>query len=166
MSNNLFFDFVVNKEARTVTIVRDFAAELSLVWDAYTRPELLDQWWAPQPFTSRTRVMDFVVGGRRIYAMVSPEGEERWAVQQYTSISPKTHFALYNAFADKDGNPEAQGSAWDFHFSEHEGLTRVSITIYNESQERMERILAMGFKEGMLMTMRNLEALLEQQSRA
>lgn len=165
MSNNLFFDFVVNKEARTVTIVRDFAAELSLVWDAYTRQELLDQWWAPHPFISRTRVMDFEVGGRRIYAMVSPEGDERWAVQQYTAISPKTHFSLFNAFADKDGNPEPQGSAWDFHFSEHDGLTRVSIKIYNESQERMDRILAMGFKEGMLMTLRNLEALLEKQSR-
>ena len=49
--------------------------------DAYTKPELLDQWWAPKPWMSRTKAMDFKVGGRRFYAMVSPEGVERWSVQ-------------------------------------------------------------------------------------
>ena len=39
-------EFIVNKETKTVTITKEFAAELSLVWDAYTRAELLDQWWA------------------------------------------------------------------------------------------------------------------------
>ena len=82
-------DFIVDKQAKTVSITKEFAAELSLVWDAYTKPELLDQWWAPKPWTSRTKVMDFKVGGRRFYAMVSPEGDERWAVQKYTSIAPK-----------------------------------------------------------------------------
>ena len=76
-------DFIVDKEAKTVTITKEFAAELDLVWDAYTIPELLDQWWAPKPFLSRTKVMDFEVGGRRFYAMVTPEGAERWAVQKY-----------------------------------------------------------------------------------
>ena len=42
-------DFIVDKEAQTVTITKEFAAGLDLVWDAYTRAELLDQWWAPKP---------------------------------------------------------------------------------------------------------------------
>ncbi|MEP6705528.1 MAG: SRPBCC domain-containing protein, partial [Acidobacteriota bacterium] len=67
-------DFIVDKESKTVSITKEFAAELALVWDAYTTPELLDQWWAPKPFMSRTKVLDFKVGGRRFYAMVSPEG--------------------------------------------------------------------------------------------
>ena len=41
--------------------------------------------------------------------MVSPEGEERWAVQKYTSITPKTNFKFFNAFADKDENPAIAG---------------------------------------------------------
>jgi uncharacterized protein YndB with AHSA1/START domain len=94
-------DFVVDKEAKTVSITKEFAFGLDLVWDAYTKPELLDQWWAPKPWMSRTKVLDFKVGGRRFYAMVSPEGDERWAVQKYTSITPKTNFKLFNAFADK-----------------------------------------------------------------
>ncbi len=159
MNNNLYFDFTVDKEAKTVVITREFAAEISLVWDAFTKQELLDQWVAPKPMVSKTKYMNFEVGGKRFYAMVSPEGLERWAIQRYTSITPKTNFKLYNAFADQDENPEPTGSEWDHTFSEQNGVTKVVITIYNESYERMERIME-GFKIGFTMSMTNLETLL------
>ena len=163
--NNLLFDFTVNKATKTVSITREFDAELSLVWDAFTRKEILDQWWAPKPWSSKTKVMDFKVGGRRFYAMVSPEGQERWVIQKYTSISPKTNFKFFNAFADENENPELPGSEWDHTFSEQNGpdndrVTRVSVVIYNESLERMEKQLEMGFKEGFTMTLNYLEELL------
>ena len=153
-------EFIVNKETKTVSITEEFDATRDMVWDAYTKPELLDQWWAPKPFTSRTTVMDFKVGGRRFYAMVSPEGAERWAVQKYTSITPKTNFKIFNAFADKDENLELPGSDWDLDFSEQDGTTKVSISIYNESLERLEKMVEMGFKEGTAMQLKNLEELL------
>jgi uncharacterized protein YndB with AHSA1/START domain len=158
-------DLIVDKQTKTVSITKEFAAELSLVWDAYTRAELLDQWWAPKPMTSRTKVMDFIVGGRRFYAMVSPEGDERWAIQKYTSITPKTNFKFFNAFADKDENPQLPGSDWDLNFSEQNETTKVSISIYNESLERLERMIEMGFKEGMTLQFNNLEDLLAKLSR-
>ena len=105
--------------------------------------------------------MNFEVGGRRFYAMVSPEGQERWAIQKYTSITPKTHFKMFNAFADKDENPELPGSDWDYTFSEQNGKTTVRITIYNESLARMEKMIEMGFKEGFTMSMTNLENVLK-----
>ena len=97
--------------------------------------------------------------------MVSPEGLERWAIQEYTSISPKTNFKMFNVFADKDENPELPGSHWEYTFSEQIGpdgarRTTVHITIYNESLERMERMIEMGFTEGFKMSMRNQENLL------
>ena len=153
-------DFIVDKETKTVSITTEFAAELSLVWDAYTKPELLDQWWAPKPLTSRTKVMDFEVGGRRFYAMVTPEGQERWVVQKYTSITPKTNFKLFNAFADEGENLELPGSDWDLNFSEQDGKTKVSISIYNESLERLERMIEFGFREGTMGQLKNLEELL------
>ena len=159
MTNNLLFDFTVDKAAKTVFITREFDADLSLVWDAFTKAEILDQWVAPKPFVAKTKFMDFKVGGRRFYAMVSPEGQERWAIQKYTSISPKTNFKMYNAFADKDENPELPGSEWDYTFSEQDGITKVSITIFNESFERMESLLE-GFKQGFTSTLKNLENLL------
>ncbi|HYF71135.1 MAG TPA: SRPBCC domain-containing protein [Ohtaekwangia sp.] len=160
MMNNLLFDFTVDKAAKMVYITREFDADQSLVWDAFTKAEILDQWVAPKPWTARTKFMDFKVGGRRFYAMVSPEGQERWAIQRYTSISPKTNFKMSNAFADKDENPELPGSEWDYTFSEQDGKTKVSITIYNESLARMEKMIEMGFTEGFKMTMVNLENLL------
>ena len=160
MTNSLLFDFTVDKATKTVFITREFDADLSLVWDAFTTPEILDQWVAPKPLTSKTKFMDFKVGGRRFYAMVSPEGQERWAIQKYTSISPKTNFKMFNAFADKDENPELPGSHWDYTFSEQNGKTTVRITIYNESLARMEKMIEMGFTEGLKMSMNNLENVL------
>ncbi len=161
MNNNLLFDFTVDKAAKTVFITREFAAELSQVWDAFTKQEILDQWWAPKPWESKTKFMNFEVGGRRFYAMVSPEGQEHWSIQKYTSISPTTNFKMWNAFADKDENPEMPGSDWDFNFSEASGTTKVSISIYNESLIRMEKMIEMGFQGGFTMTLNYLENLLE-----
>ena len=170
MTNNLLFDFTVDKAAKMVYITREFDADQSLVWDAFTKAEILDQWVAPKPWISRTKFMDFKVGGRRFYAMVSPEGQERWAIQRYTSISPKTNFKMLNAFADKDENPELPGSDWDYTFSEQNaspdepvgrGKTKVSITIYNESLARLEKMIEMGFTEGYKVSMNNLENLLK-----
>lgn len=160
MKNNLLFDFTVDKAAKTVIITREFDAGLSLVWDAFTKAEILDQWVAPKPYVSKTKSMDFKVGGQRFYAMVSPEGHERWAIQKYTSITPKTNFKMFNAFADKDGNPELPGSDWDYTFSEQNGITKVTIVIYNESLARMEKMIEMGFTEGFKMSMSNLENVL------
>src|SRR5436190_4689591 len=164
MTNNLLFDFTVDKTTKTVFVNREFAADLSLVWDAFTKKEILDQWWAPKPWVSKTKFMDFKVGGRRFYAMVGPEGQEHWSIQKYTSISPKSNFKMLNAFADKDENPELPGSDWDLSFSESNGSdghrnTKVRITIYNESLERLEKILD-GFKAGFTMALNNLEDLL------
>jgi uncharacterized protein YndB with AHSA1/START domain len=167
--NNLQFDFMVDKSTNSVFITREFAAELPLVWDAFTKPEILDQWWAPKPWTSKTKFMNFKEGGRRFYAMVSPEGHESWQIQDYTSISPKTNFKYLSVFADKDETPHLPGSNWDLYFTEQNGrpddpvglgITKVSITIYNESLERMEKMIEMGFKEGFTMGLNQLDELL------
>ena len=159
--NSLQFDFRVDKSTKTVIIDREFNAELSLVWDAFTKQEILDQWWAPKPYLSKTVKMDFKVGGRRFYAMVSPEGVEiGWHIQDYTSISPKTNFKFLSVFADKDENPFLPGSNWDLNFSEQNGTTKVIITIFNDSLERMEKMIEMGFKEGFTATLDELENLL------
>lgn len=160
--NNLLFDFTVDKAAKTATIIREFEADQDLIWDAFTKQEILDQWWAPKPWESKTKKMNFKVGGRRFYAMVNPEGQEAaWQIQDYTSITPKTNFKFLSVFADKDENPELPGSEWNLNFSEQNGITKVSITIYNESLERFEKMIEMGFQGGFTMTLNYLENLLK-----
>jgi len=160
MKNNLLFDFKVDKKTKTVFVDKEFAADLSLVWDAFTKKELLDQWWAPKPYISKTKQMDFREGGMRFYAMVGPEGQEHWAIQKYKSITPKSNFTYLNAFADKDANPDLPGSDWDLSFSEQNGKTTVNIVIVNDSLERMEQMIEMGFKEGFTAALQQLEAVL------
>jgi uncharacterized protein YndB with AHSA1/START domain len=160
MNNNLLFDFSLNRETKTAHIVREFNAGIDLVWEAWTTAEKLDQWWAPLPFKSKTKYMNFEVGGKRFYAMVTPEGYESWALHTYTSINPKTNFKMSNNFADENANPVQPGSDWDLTFSEQNGITTVNIAIYNDSLERMEKMIEMGFKEGFTATLNYLEELL------
>ena len=153
-------DFLLDKTSQTVTITRVFDAALEQVWNAFTTAEILDQWVAPKPFTSKTKYMDFTVGGRRFYAMISPDGQERWILQRYLAITPLSNFKLFNTFADKDETPEITGSEWDYTFIEYNQQTVVRIVIYNESLARMERMIEFGFKEGYTMSMENLENVL------
>jgi len=157
MSNNLLFNFTVDKSKNTVFISKEFAAELSLVWDAFTKQEILDQWWAPKPLISKTKYMDFRVGGRRFYAMVSQDGAEiGWQIFDYTSITPKSNFKCLSVFSDKDETQHLPGANWDLTFSEQNGITKVSISIYFESLEELEKMIEMGFKEGFTMTLNEL----------
>ena len=163
MTNDLLFEFTVDKAKKTVFITREFDADLSLVWDAFTKAEILDQWWAPKPLASKTKVMNFEVGGRRFYAMVWPEGQEHWGLKKYTFINPKTNIKWLSSFTDKDENINAElpTSEWELNFSEQNGITKVSIAIKNKTLADIEMIIQMGFKEGFTMTLNILEKLLE-----
>ncbi len=159
---NLQFDFTVDKSTNSVFVNKEFAASLSLVWDAFTKQEILDQWWAPKPWASKTKIMDFNVGGRRFYAMVSPEGQEHWSVEKFTSIKPKTNVKWVSSFTDKDENINAEmpSSDWDLNFSEQNGTTKVSIVIKHKKLADLEMHIQMGFQGGFTITLNYLENLL------
>jgi uncharacterized protein YndB with AHSA1/START domain len=161
MNNNLLFDFKIDKAAKMVYMTREFNAPQALVWNAFTTAELLDRWTAPAPMRAKTKHMDFKVGGRRFYAMIGPDGSEGWAVQEYTAITPITNFKMYNTFADKDENRQLPGSEWSHDFSEQNGRTTVHISIFNESLDRLERMIELGFKEALTMTLSTLEEVLK-----
>src|SRR6187431_248483 len=118
MKLNLTFDFSVDKENKTITIKREFAATRDLVWDAFTTREILDQWWAPKPWKVKTKSMDFRIGGHWRYAMCGPAGEEYWSWQTYTDVQPKTRYAGKDAFTDPEGNinTEWPQSMWEVTF--------------------------------------------------
>ena len=105
MKKEILFDFVVDKESKTIKVKRSFHAALPLVWQAWTTAEILDQWWAPHPWKAETQRMDFREGGRWFYAMVSPDGKERhWCLMNYQTIVPEKYFTSVDAFAkDESG---------------------------------------------------------------
>ncbi|MFM7021402.1 MAG: SRPBCC domain-containing protein [Flavobacteriales bacterium] len=162
MSVNLFFDFSVDKENKTITVKREFAAELPLVWDAYTKSEILDQWWAPKPWKSRTKSQDFREGGNWLYAMVGPNGEEHWAIARYSDIKIQKGFSVFDAFTDAQGNvnKDMPQSKWEVKFTSKGELTLVEFVVTYSDLAQLEATIQMGFKEGLSMAMEGLDELL------
>ncbi|MCZ4244096.1 SRPBCC family protein [Pedobacter punctiformis] len=165
MKNNLFMDFSVDRENSIVNVKREFAAPISNVWAAWTEKDLLDQWWAPKPWKSRTKSMDFKVGGRRLYAMVGPEGEEHWALADFKAITPATNFKFFDAFCDPEGNINADfpRSDWSVDFTESNGTTIVTVAIKHEKLSDLEAIIEMGFKEGFTSALEGLDEIFSSQ---
>jgi len=163
MKNILAFDFSVNKENKTITVKREFAAELPLVWDAFTKTELLDQWWAPKPWKARTKTNDFREGGSRLYAMVGPDGEEHWAVIDFKTIEKHKRFTAIDSFTDAQGmlNKEMPRLNWEVKFIDKKDLTLVDIIITFKDLSELETIIKMGFKEGFTIALNGLDELLE-----
>jgi uncharacterized protein YndB with AHSA1/START domain len=165
MNANLLFDFTVDKTNNTIGVKREFAADLDLVWDAWTKPEILDQWWAPKPYYTKTKSMDFRVGGSWLYAMYSPENVAHWCRADYQSIELKKSFSGLDAFCDESGNinTDFPRSRWDNEFRQSGDKTFVSISIHHEKLADLEKIIEMGFKEGFTMALGNLDQYLEAQ---
>lgn len=163
MKNNLQFDFTVDKPNNRINIKREFAADRSTVWDCYTKSELLDQWWIPKPWKTRTKSMDFRVGGKWHFAAVGPNGEEHWAVHLYTKIEPKNMFSVDDAFADAEGNvnTEMPQSILTTHFNDTGKHTLIQAVMQFNDLAQLEQTIAMGIKEGFTKAMENLDALLE-----
>ncbi len=165
MNSHLQFDFTVNKENNTIVVKRDFDANLEMVWKAWTDPEILDLWWAPKPFQTKTKFMDFRVGGYWLYAMVSPEGAEHWCRADYQKVDVLKSFSGLDAFCDAEGNinDAFPNSLWNNTFSEHDQTTTIDIIIEYKELADLEKIIQLGFKEGFTMALANLDEYLESQ---
>lgn len=122
-------EFKIDQKNSTVHVKQSYGAPRSDVWDAWTKPEVLDQWWAPHPFVTKTKEMDFKEGGVWLYAMVGPNGEEYWSIFDFISISPKTNFKFMDGFCDDHGNlnPNMPRAKWDIDFMESNGTTTLQI---------------------------------------
>jgi len=165
MKPALLFDFTVDKENNTINVQREFAANLELVWEAWTNPEILDQWWAPKPYRAETKSLDFRVGGTWLYAMVSPQNEKQWCKADYKEIESQKSLAWLDAFCDGNGNEnkEKPRSLWSNIFTEKNGVTTVAITLQHDNLADIEVMIKMGFKEGFTMALENLDQYIEAQ---
>ncbi len=162
MKPKLQFDFLVDKEKNTMTIKREYAAKRQLVWDCHTKSELLDQWFAPKPLTTKTKSMDFRPGGHWHYAMIAPDGQEYWGLLDYQTIRPIDNYTALDGFSDASGaaNPDLPRSNWNVTFSDHGTRTLVENIVSYQSAEALQKVMDMGMKEGMTSTLERLDELL------
>ncbi|NML21397.1 hypothetical protein HHL16_10960 [Pseudoflavitalea sp. G-6-1-2] len=163
MKHNLQFDFLVDKEKNTLTIRREFLAGRQLVWDCYTKSELLDQWFAPKPLTTKTRSMDFREGGHWHYAMVEPNGTEHWGYTEYRTIKAIDFYTALDAFSNASGkiNTDLPRADWRVTFTDKGDNAIVETVVTYKSLSDLETVIQMGMEQGMLATLEKLDELLE-----
>jgi uncharacterized protein YndB with AHSA1/START domain len=161
MTNNFVFE--PDLAAKTIHIVREFNAPIEKVWRAWTEPDLIEKWIAPKPWTAKTKIMDFTVGGIWLYAMVSPEGQKHWVYAEFTAIENGSAIATTGMFCDGEGNPvtDAPKSYRDSKFTSVDGnRTKVETVITFEDESTIKWFVEGGFKEGTEATFAVLDELL------
>jgi uncharacterized protein YndB with AHSA1/START domain len=161
---------IINKETvytkdvanKKLTVTREFDAPVQLVWRAWTESDLLDQWWGPRPWKARTKAMDFREGGNWLYAMVGPQGEEHWCRVNFHNIEATRRFGTVAFFCDENGNKNVEMPVmyWTINFSQADDVTKVNVVLKFDSEAELEKIIEMGFKEGLAAAHTNLDELL------
>ena len=156
---------VFNKDfdAASVFVMKVYHADVSVIWDHFTKPELLDQWWAPKPWKCETQKMNFENSGTWNYAMVSPENEKHFAGIDYEEINPNRSIAWSDYFCDEKGikNLEFPTTNWLIGFTGVEEGVKLTVNLHFASEKEMNAILEMGFEEGFKATLNQLEEILK-----
>lgn len=166
MKPDLQNSFVADMQKSQITVRREFDAPKDMVWECYTKSDLLDRWFAPEPFTAQTKSMDFRPGGHWLFAMVSPDGDKHWSRFDYETIDPKDGFTAQDAFSDEDGNinRDMPVSTWEVTFDDRSSRTLVQIVTTYDSPEAVDQVVQMGMEEGIKATLTQLERLLKTMS--
>ena len=143
-------------ETERMVITREFDAPREVVWQAWTDPKYVMQWWGPKGFTSPFCQMDFRVGGKYLCCMKSPDGQEFWNGGQYHEIVPYEKIVSSMYFTDSKGNkvePAAYGieheaieDAYDVITFEDLGNGQTKLTF--TGNETMESARSSGQVEG------------------
>ena len=124
---------------------------------------MLDQWWAPKPWRTETKTMNFAEGGQWHYAMISPTGEKHWSLRAYKHIDQPKSFLSLDSFCDENGmvDPTQPGAFWEAEFIDEADTTTVHITISFDELAYLDTLLQMGFQGGLTMGLANLDEVLK-----
>lgn len=125
---------------RTIVMTRIMPAPLDAVWDAWTDPAKLPQWWGPRGFTCRTHEINLTEGGQWRFDMIGPDGTVYPNRHQFRRIAPK-HSIDYHL--DDDGTGDHTFDA-EVRFSEVKDGTRVSLTLIFATAEERAGVEAFG----------------------
>lgn len=164
MNPNLSLDFFADKANNSLKMTRKFLAPRQLVWDCFTKSELLDQWYAPKPLTVKTKSMDFRPGGHWHYVMTEQNGTEYWNFVEFITIKPIDTYTVLDSFSNEAGeiNKELPRAEWRINFIDKgEELTMVETVVKYGSLSDLETVIEMGVQEGVKLTYDNLDVILE-----
>jgi len=154
-------------------IARIYDAPRQKVWQAWTEPARLKQWWGPKGFTVHTCKVDLRPGGTFLYGMKAPDGSDMWGRFVYREVSAPERLVFVVSFSDPQGgvtrHPSSPG--WPAYilstvrFEDVSGKTRVSVSwIPHDATEAERRTFEEGrasMNQGWGGTLDQLEAFLK-----
>ena len=151
-----------NLDDLTITIVADFAAPLARLWDAYADPRQIERFWGPPTYPATFVRHDVAVGGRSVYRMTGPEGDEHYGCWEWTGVNAPHSFEVVDWFADATGAPNTDlpGTHVTFAFEPTDSGSRLTTISRFDSLEQLEQLLAMQMLEGTKEAMSQIDAVL------
>ena len=146
-------------QGRELTVERTFDAPRQLVFNAYSEPKHLQQWWGPKDWTLPVCEVDFRPGGTWLYCMRGPDGMESWGKAIYREIDVPERIVYVDSFVDAQGNP-LEGTpemVITVEFIEAGGKTKVRSTTQFATVADLEQVVAMQVVEGITETWDRLD---------
>jgi uncharacterized protein YndB with AHSA1/START domain len=139
-------------------------AKPEAVWQAWTKKDLLDKWWAPKPWHAETKKLEFKEGGQWQYAMIGPDNQRQNAKLSYKKINAPKSFEATDSFTDEKGftDDALPQTHWKCEFRSSGAGTDVKITMTPKTEGALEKNLEMGFEQGFKMALGNLEEYFEE----
>jgi uncharacterized protein YndB with AHSA1/START domain len=130
-------------EKRTLTLKRTFNAPIQLVWQAWTQPEHIAQWWGPKGMETKVIAHDFRIGGAWKYVMTMPDGNEFIADGIYSDI-----VELEKIFSSANFKPMTEGVEIQSLFEEAGDKTNFTFNCVHATEEYCKQQEQMGFYNG------------------
>lgn len=113
------------KKSNVISLSRVYDAPLQAVWEAWTIPEEVAQWWGPRGFTLTTHSHDLRTGGHWHYTMHGPDGTDYENTTQYLEVVPQQRM-VYDHGGHKDRPPLFRVTAL---FTERDGRTQLDMSM-------------------------------------
>ncbi len=134
----------------TITVVADFAASVTRLWDAYADPRQLERFWGPPSYPATFVRHDVAVGGRSVYRMTGPQGDVHYGCWEWTHVDAPRSFEVVDWFADETGAPNTDLPAAHVTFAFEETATGSRLTTVSrvDTLAQLEELISMGVLEG------------------
>jgi uncharacterized protein YndB with AHSA1/START domain len=150
-------------EAYELRLERLLDAPAANVWRCWTEPRLLEQWFAPQFWTTEVKALETRPGGASHIVMRGRDGQVSDGVGVFLEAVPERRLVFTNAFTS-GWIPARQPSIVPFmttiiEMSEEGGKTHYVVRALHWSEEARKQHKEMGFHEGWAHTTAQLEAL-------
>ena len=141
-------------------LTRVFDAPRRMIYDAWTKPELLKRWFGPRGWTLSVCEVDFRVGGGFRFILRGPDGREMGMRGVYREIKPPERSVHMESFDDYPGESQVTTV-----FEEDGGKTTLTATIRYESKEVRDAVIKSGMEHGAAESYDKLAELLATQPR-